>query len=60
MSGAGSGGALKPILFYPDGTSQDAIITLQNQKQAMIEVQLRGLTGRAKTVRPDFVEAGGD
>lgn len=56
MSEAGSGGALKPIFFYPDGTSQDAIITLQNQKQATIEVHLRGLTGIAKTVRPDFVE----
>ena len=56
---SGSKGALEPIFFYPDGTSQDAIITLQNQKQATIEVHLRGLTGIAKTVRPDFVETEG-
>jgi type II secretion system protein H len=59
LSVAGSEGALKPIFFYPDGTSQDAIITLQNQKQATIEVHLRGLTGIAKSVRPDFVETEG-
>ncbi|MGI9494652.1 MAG: pilus assembly FimT family protein [Mariniblastus sp.] len=59
LSTSGSKGALEPIFFYPDGTSQDAIITLQNQKQATIEVHLRGLTGIAKTVRPDFVEAEG-
>lgn len=46
-----SGGSLRTILFYPDGTSQDAIIVLQNDKQATIEIQLRGLTGIAKTVR---------
>ncbi len=59
LSTSGSKGALEPIFFYPDGTSQDAIITLQNQKQATVEVHLRGLTGIAKTVRPDFVEAEG-
>lgn len=59
LSTTGSRGALEPIFFYPDGTSQDAIITLQNQKQATIEVHLRGLTGIAKTVRPDFVETEG-
>lgn len=59
LSTSGSKGALEPIFFYPDGTSQDAIITLQNQKQATIEVHLRGLTGIAKTVRPDFVETEG-
>lgn len=59
LSTTGSQGALEPIFFYPDGTSQDAIVTLQNQKQATIEVHLRGLTGIAKTVRPDFVETEG-
>ena len=59
LATTGSKGALEPIFFYPDGTSQDAIITLQNQKQATIEVHLRGLTGIAKTVRPDFVEPEG-
>ncbi len=51
MSSLESGGALRTILFYPDGTSQDARVVLQNEKQATIEVQLRGLTGIAKTVR---------
>ena len=59
LATSGSKGSLEPIFFYPDGTSQDAIITLQNQKQATIEVHLRGLTGIAKTVRPDFVETEG-
>ena len=53
MSSLESGGSLRTILFYPDGTSQDARITIQNEKQNTIEVQLRGLTGIAKTVRTD-------
>jgi prepilin-type N-terminal cleavage/methylation domain-containing protein len=49
----GSGGSLRPILFYPDGTSQDARVVLRNEKEQYVEVQLRGLTGVAKTVRVD-------
>jgi len=45
------GGGLQQILFYPDGTSQDASIVLQNQVGGIIEIQLRGLTGLSKSVR---------
>ena len=45
------GGGVRAILFYPDGTSQDARVVLQNEKQQFAEVQLRGLTGVARTVR---------
>ena len=39
-------GSMRPILFYPDGTSQDAVILLQSpHSNAMIQVELRGLTG---------------
>lgn len=46
-----SGGGLQQILFYPDGTSQDASIVLQNQVGGIVEIQLRGLTGLSKSVR---------
>lgn len=45
------GQGLKMVLFYPDGTSQDAKLILQNEHGSFIEVQLRGLTGLAKSVR---------
>lgn len=45
------GDGIQAILFYPDGTSQDARIVLQNDKQNMLQVELRGLTGIAKTTR---------
>lgn len=44
---------LRSILFYPDGTSQDAKIILENDKENFVEIQLRGLTGLAKSVRTD-------
>jgi len=47
----GQGGGLQQVLFYPDGTSQDARIVLQNQLGGLVEVQLRGLTGMTKSVR---------
>jgi prepilin-type N-terminal cleavage/methylation domain-containing protein len=34
-----------PILFYPDGTTSDATILLQNDLGQTIRVTLRGLTG---------------
>ncbi|MDA8562897.1 GspH/FimT family pseudopilin [Mariniblastus sp.] len=43
----GDGSALRTILFYPDGTSQDARLTLQNEDGRIIDVTLRGLTGTA-------------
>lgn len=51
MEATGASGTVKMILFYPDGTSQDARITLQNQVNSVIDIELRGLTGIAKTVR---------
>jgi hypothetical protein len=36
---------MKPVLFYPDGTSQDALLTLQNEQGDAVEIHLRGLTG---------------
>ena len=39
--------SLRTILFYPDGTSQDARLTLQNEDGRLIDVVLRGLTGSA-------------
>ena len=44
-------GSIRPILFYPDGTSQDAKLVLQNEKGNFVELQLRGLTGLATKVR---------
>jgi hypothetical protein len=46
--GGGSGG-LRPILFYPDGTCQDARIVLSNTKGDMKQVVLRSLTGTSRT-----------
>lgn len=45
------GGGLQQVLFYPDGTSQDASIVMQNEIGGVVEVQLRGLTGLSKVVR---------
>ncbi len=39
--------SLRPILFYPDGTSQNAVLILENEKQELYKITLRGLTGTA-------------
>ena len=47
-----SGGApVNAILFYPDGTSQDSRILLQDDQGSLMAVELRGLTGIGKTIR---------
>jgi len=46
-----SGGGLQQILFYPDGTSQNASVVMRNEVGGIVEIQLRGLTGLSKTVR---------
>lgn len=52
LSGTDSaGGGLQQVLFYPDGTSQNASVVLQNELGAFVEIQLRGLTGISKSVR---------
>lgn len=51
MSEAANINQLNTILFYPDGTSQDAQLTLQNDVGQLIDVNLRGLTGSASVTR---------
>lgn len=38
----------RPVLFYPDGTSQDAVVIIESRRGLRVQVQLRGLTGVAK------------
>ncbi len=49
-NGSSDGSTIRPILFYPDGTSQDARVYLKDDKQNFTSVVLRGLTGIAKRV----------
>ena len=45
-------GAFRPILFYPDGTSQDATILLQSADAgSFVQIELRGLTGTTSASR---------
>ena len=37
-----------PILFFPDGSTSDASVLLQNERQLVQRVTLRGLTGIAR------------
>ena len=47
-----SGGApIDAILFYPDGTAQDARILVQDERGRTMAVELRGLTGMTNTIR---------
>ncbi len=50
-NGGGGNSLIKPILFYPDGTAQDARVFLRDDQANTTSVQLRGLTGIAKTVK---------
>lgn len=50
-NGGGGNSQIKPILFYPDGTTQDARVFLSDSRSNTTSVQLRGLTGIAKTVK---------
>lgn len=34
-----------PILFYPDGSTSNALVVLYNKRNQLIEVSLRGITG---------------
>lgn len=42
-------GDVRPILFYPDGSSQSARLYLKSNEDDMMEVQLRGMTGTSST-----------
>ena len=55
-SSSSIGGSLQQILFYPDGTSQDANVRLINPSGQTLTVQVRGLTGTTRNIRP----SGGD
>lgn len=46
----GEGPWSPPIMFYPDGTTSDASLLLSNDRQAVVRVTLRGLTGVASIV----------
>ena len=46
-------GKMTPILFYPDGSSQDAQIVLVNEAGDAVQIILRGLTGSARVARLD-------
>lgn len=47
MATGGDEGWTQPILFYPDGTSSSAQVTLTSRFGRSIDVTLRGLTGVA-------------
>ena len=44
---AGTAGFVRPIVFYPDGTSTDARIVLSNER-CFVDLRLRGLTGTSQ------------
>ncbi len=45
--------SIQPVLFYPDGTAQDATIYVEDNRRNRVAVVLRGLTGSARAVRVD-------
>ena len=55
-TGESSSGRVGMILFYPYGTSQDAKLLFVNDDQLFVQLQLRGLTGLARTVRVENPE----
>ncbi len=44
-SAIGANEAALPVLFYPDGTTSDALLQLRNDDGELITLRLRGLTG---------------
>jgi prepilin-type N-terminal cleavage/methylation domain-containing protein len=47
----------EPIVFYPNGRAADAKIQLHGERNAVVEVSLRGLTGVATATRPRHEKA---
>ncbi len=45
LSSAGITATSPPVVFYPDGTSSDAVLTITNRTGRYITVNVRGLTG---------------
>jgi hypothetical protein len=44
------------ILFYPDGTTSTAEVTIKNERGKYITIKLRGLTGAARVTNWFTVE----
>jgi prepilin-type N-terminal cleavage/methylation domain-containing protein len=59
LSGTGIDTSTPPVLFYPDGTTSEAQVTIANQNGRCINVVLRGLTGLAKLGEMSTTEAAG-
>ncbi|MEM7457092.1 MAG: hypothetical protein AAF456_22305 [Planctomycetota bacterium] len=55
--GGGASGSMRKLLFYPDGSSQNAVVILQNERGQLVQVTLRGLTGNSFSQRVDQSEA---
>lgn len=49
------GGWSTPILFYPDGTATTAEIKIQDANGGLRAIQLRGLTGHTRIIKPQPV-----
>jgi Tfp pilus assembly protein FimT len=46
-----------PIVFYPNGRAADATIRLRGERDAVVDVSLRGLTGVATASKPRHEKA---
>jgi len=57
QSGAAATQWSQPILFYPDGTSSQAKVTVANERGEAVQVTLRKLTGLTTTSDVTTVEA---
>jgi hypothetical protein len=47
-SDSSSSDAAPPVLFYPDGSASEAVVTISDKTGRSIPVSLRGLTGVAR------------
>jgi Tfp pilus assembly protein FimT len=54
---ATEGGWSQPIVFYPDGTTSDAVVQLANAGHEAMRVTLRGLTGISRASEVGSQEA---
>lgn len=55
MEEMGTARNLRPILFYPDGSSQTARIFLRSLENDVAEIRLRGMTGTSTSALVDRV-----
>jgi len=47
-AGSQSAGWSRPVLFYPDGSTSTAIITLMHPTMGQVQVRIRGITGEVR------------